>query len=67
MALGRFVMQYRVESLKVRIEDIRKQLDEIGGDGWELVCVVHQPQAYKGSPAFSEYVAYFTKPFSRVS
>ena len=58
-------MQHHVISLKVKLEDIRKQLEEVGLEGWELVCVVPQPKAYKGSPEFSEYLAYFKKPFPK--
>jgi hypothetical protein len=55
-------MQYRIESLRVEIVDIRKQLDDIGKAGWDLVCIVHQPKAFKGSAEFSEHIAYFKKP-----
>jgi hypothetical protein len=54
-------MQYKVESLKVGIVEIREQLKDIGKDGWELVCIVHQPKAYKAHDDISEYIAYFKK------
>ena len=59
-------MQYHVIPLKVKLEDIRKQLEAVELEGWELVCVVPQPKALKGSPEFSEHLAYFKKPFPKV-
>jgi len=53
-------MQYRVESLKISLESIREQLKEIGKDGWELITIVHQPNAYK-SESSSGYLAYFKR------
>lgn len=53
-------MQYEVISLPTKIEYIREELKSKGDEGWELVCVVHQPEAYTGN-GLSKYVAYFKK------
>ena len=54
-------MEYTVIALKESLVRIREQLNEEGKKGWELVSIVHQPNAYK-NPDFSGHLAYFKKP-----
>lgn len=59
--LERSKVQYNVIPLKKDLASIMEQLKEQGNQGWELVTVIHQPEAYKLA-GLSSYLAYFKKP-----
>lgn len=56
-------MEYEVISLPEHLASIKKKLNELGDKGYELISIVHQPDASKGlsKPDFSSYIAYFKK------
>ncbi len=56
-------MKYDVMVLKISLVSIREQFEKAGKEGWELISIVHQPDATKGinKSVFSSYLAYFKK------
>lgn len=56
-------MKYDVISLKKSLVAIGAQLTDKGNAGWELITVVHQPDAtsHLDKDEYSDHIAYFKK------
>ena len=56
-------MEYHVKALKKDLVAIREQLEALGKEGWELISIVHQPDATKDldKSVFSGHIAYLKK------